>query len=293
MGRLTLFGMELVRMTGGWRAAAASGPAELAREGPQRQSLGCLPERRPEYKARRLPSSAAIGWAFRLGGLVAAVSLAQIAGGDSRLGPGKVEERRQAMLIGNDFRALITLAAGLWLALALAGGGQVLAETGRVRADGTYLQLAQAGPAATGTNVPRFASLKADRVHLRQGPGTDHKVLWVYRRAGLPIEILNEFEGWRQVRDAEGAVGWVLHSLLSARRTALVLPWEIKNGTGPQVPLLADDRESAAKVALVEAGVLANVRSCDGAWCYVSVGDFRGYIQQKKLWGVYDGESVR
>lgn len=157
--------------------------------------------------------------------------------------------------------------------------------------------LAQASPGATaaapGSTLPRFASLKADRVHLRQGPGTDHKVLWVYRRAGLPVEILKEFEGWRQVRDAEGAVGWVLHSLLSARRTVLVLPWEVKDGTGPQVPLLADDRESASKVALVEAGVLANVRSCDGEWCYVSVGDFRGYIQQKKLWGVYEGESVR
>jgi SH3-like domain-containing protein len=157
--------------------------------------------------------------------------------------------------------------------------------------------LAQASPAATtaapGSTLPRFASLKADRVHLRQGPGTDHKVLWVYRRAGLPVEIVKEFEGWRQVRDAEGAVGWVLHSLLSARRTALVLPWEVKDGTGPQVPLLADDRESASKVALVEAGVLANVRSCDGEWCYVSVGEYRGYVQQKKLWGVYEGESVR
>lgn len=148
---------------------------------------------------------------------------------------------------------------------------------------------AQAGNA----QVPRFASLKSDRVHLRQGPGTDHRVLWIYRRAGLPVEIIREFEGWRQVRDAEGATGWVAHTLISGRRTAVVLPWEAKGEPLPQVALLADDRESAAKVVMVEAGVIANVRTCDGRWCYVSVGEWRGYIEQKKLWGVYANEVVK
>jgi SH3-like domain-containing protein len=46
-------------------------------------------------------------------------------------------------------------------------------------------------------------------------------------------------------------------------------------------------------VAVVEAGVIANVRSCDGRWCYVSIADYRGYVEQKKLWGVYEGEVVK
>lgn len=146
---------------------------------------------------------------------------------------------------------------------------------------------------ASGLPVPRFVSLKADRVHSRQGPGTDYKVLWVYRRAGLPLEVIREFEGWRQVRDSEGAEGWVLQSLVSGRRTALVMPWEIKSGAAPKIKLLSDDREGAAPVAILEAGVITNVRSCDTRWCYVSVGDYRGYIEQKKLWGVYPGETIR
>ncbi len=154
-------------------------------------------------------------------------------------------------------------------------------------------------PAQTsGLAVPRFVSLKSDRVHVRQGPSTEHKVLWVYQRAGLPVEVLQEFEGWRQVRDADGVVGWVLQTLISGRRTALVLPWEQKaaeqkSAATPMTPLLADDKDSAKPVANVEAGVIANIRSCNGRWCYVSVGDFRGYIQQKKLFGVYDGETVK
>ena len=145
----------------------------------------------------------------------------------------------------------------------------------------------------SGLPVPRYVSLKSDKVHIRQGPGTDHKVLWVYRRAGLPVEVIKEFEGWRQVRDSEGATGWVIQTLVSGRRTALILPWELKAAAPPQIALLDDDKASAKPVAIVEAGVIANIRSCDGKWCYVSVGDFRGYVEQKKLWGIYDGEIVK
>ncbi len=141
--------------------------------------------------------------------------------------------------------------------------------------------------------MPRFVSVKSDRVHIRQGPGTDHKVLWIYNRAGLPLEVIQEFEGWRQVRDSEGATGWVLQSLISGRRTALVMPWEMKAAKLPEVALLADDREGAKPVVIVEAGVITNVRSCDGRWCYVSVGTYRGYVEQKKLWGVYDKEQLK
>ena len=183
-------------------------------------------------------------------------------------------------------RSLARAGAALAVASGLTGAGLGAAQTP-----------APAPPASldkpTGAVVPRFASLKSDRVHLRQGPGTDHKVLWIYNRAGTPVEITKDFEGWRQVRDSEGVTGWVSQTLVSSRRTALILPWEAKAPTPPQVALRSDDRESAAPVVMVEAGVIANVRSCDTRWCWVSVGDYRGYIEQKKLWGVYEGETIR
>ena len=148
---------------------------------------------------------------------------------------------------------------------------------------------------ASGLALPRFASLKSDRVNLRQGPGTDYPTAWVFRRAGLPVEIVKEFESWRQVRDAEGTTGWVLGSMLSGRRTAVVLPWELKAGQ-PQpasAALRDDDSASARPLAFVEAGVLASIISCDGNWCRISVGGFRGYIEQIKLWGAYQGEVIK
>lgn len=142
--------------------------------------------------------------------------------------------------------------------------------------------------------VPRYVSLKPSKVNLRSGPGTDYPTVWVYKREGLPLEVIKEFEGWRQVRDAEGASGWVLQSFLSGRRTALVQPWEVKAGVpAPQTALYGDSSERATLIAKVEAGVIANIISCDGTWCWVSVDQFKGYVQQKNLWGVYEAEVVK
>ena len=157
-------------------------------------------------------------------------------------------------------------------------------------------QAAQAGVASgtSGMPTPRYVSLKSDRVNLRSGPGTEYPTSWVFRRVGMPVEVVKEFEAWRQVRDAEGATGWVLSTMLSGRRTALVLPWEIKAGqAAPEIAIKDAGRDSAGPVAMVEAGVIANVRSCDRRWCAVIVGDFRGYIEQSKLWGVYPDEIIK
>jgi SH3-like domain-containing protein len=150
------------------------------------------------------------------------------------------------------------------------------------------------GTSASGLPVPRFVSLKSDRVNLRTGPGTDYPTAWVFRRAGLPVEVMNEFESWRQVRDSEGTTGWVLQSLLSGRRTALVSPWDIKAGNPPpKVTVRSDDSENARAVAIVEVGVIANIAKCDGRWCQVSIENFRGYLQQKQLWGIYPNEILK
>src|SRR5689334_15889361 len=113
---------------------------------------------------------------------------------------------------------------------------------------------------ASGLPIPRFVSLKSDRVNLREGPSKDHRTSWVFQRAGLPVEITAEFETWRRIRDSEGAEGWVLHSLLSGRRTALVAPWEKKSS----LPLYSRSDLSADVVAQLQPGVLAHIKTCTG-----------------------------
>jgi SH3-like domain-containing protein len=163
--------------------------------------------------------------------------------------------------------------AALALALSLAGLGAASAEP---------------LGAVTGLPLPRYASLKTDRVNLREGPSKDHATKWVYQRAGLPVEITAEFEIWRKVRDSEGAEGWVLHSLLSGRRTALVGPGK----KGKTYNLYVQAAANSELAATLQSGVIANVKSCDGSWCLIYGDGFKGYIEQVALWGVYPNEKV-
>ena len=140
----------------------------------------------------------------------------------------------------------------------------------------------------TGLPLPRYASLKTDRVNLREGPSKDHATKWVFQRAGLPVEITAEFATWRRVRDSEGAEGWVLHTLLSGRRTAVVGPGK-KEAT---YHVVAAPSEKADLVAQLQAGVIVNIKKCDGAWCQVFGDGYKGYVEQNDLWGVYPDEKV-
>jgi SH3-like domain-containing protein len=141
---------------------------------------------------------------------------------------------------------------------------------------------------ASGLPVPRFVSIKPDRVNVRGGPDRDHDVTFVFTRTGLPVEITAESDNWRRIRDWEGAEGWVYHSMLSGRRTALVeakQPHEL-------VPLYSKADAESALVARLQPGVLASVKQCDGSWCRISGSGFDGWIAQERLWGVYPHEKV-
>jgi SH3-like domain-containing protein len=133
--------------------------------------------------------------------------------------------------------------------------------------------------------IPRYVSLKSDRVNVREGPSKEHPTVWIYQRAGLPVEITAEFETWRKIRDSEGSEGWVLHSLLSGRRTALVAPWKKE----PQTLFAADHTTPLAKLG---PNVIGSLRGCDGKWCRLAGKEFDGFMQQENLWGVYPGEKV-
>ena len=167
--------------------------------------------------------------------------------------------------------------------LGLAAGFAVLAPDWTVRADpmvGT----------ASGLPVPRFVSLKADRVNVRGGPTKDHDVAWIFTRSGLPVEITAESDNWRRIRDWEGAEGWVYHSLLSGRRTAIATA----NPRSKDALLALHARADGASaiVARLQPGVMGSVKKCEAGWCRFAGQSFDGWIAQERLFGVYPNEKV-
>jgi len=141
--------------------------------------------------------------------------------------------------------------------------------------------------AASAPYTPHFATLKSDEVHVRKGPGRKYDILWTYRSLGLPLEVTAKHEHWRRVRDSTGAEGWVYFRLLSALRMGLISPWTKQKTT---ISLFQKANTASTTVVRLEPGVKVLIKSCSGAWCFVSVGGFKGWIEQTKLWGVYPGE---
>jgi SH3-like domain-containing protein len=138
---------------------------------------------------------------------------------------------------------------------------------------------------ATGLPVPRWVTVKANRVNVRRGPAMDQDILWTYVKPGTPIEIIAEYDGWRRIRDINGAVGWVRSAMLEGRRNVMV--------TGAlNVPLLLEPREGARTLAFAAPGLVARLVSCDGRWCAIASRGYEGYVDRSRLWGVHAGETV-
>ncbi|MCZ2157692.1 SH3 domain-containing protein [Bartonella sp. 220] len=144
----------------------------------------------------------------------------------------------------------------------------------------------------SGLPLPRFASIKPTRVNVRIGPGSNYSILFTYKKQGLPIEIIQEYDQWRKIRDAEGDEGWVYQSLLSGKRTAITIPWQ--KDKIKRIMLRKAPADNAELVAKVEPNVIGNIRRCDGHWCELSINNnIRGWLRQSQLWGIYPDEKIK
>ncbi len=141
------------------------------------------------------------------------------------------------------------------------------------RADGT-----------TDLKVPRFVSLKSNSAMLRTGPGERFPIVWEYKRRGLPVEVLKEYEIWRQLRDPDGTVGWMNKSLLQGDRTGVITG-------GVRVLYTAPDVK--ARIAWrIAPGAVVTITLCEDLWCRVSKDGKSGYILRGQMWGTYPRETI-
>lgn len=151
---------------------------------------------------------------------------------------------------------------------------------------GSYEGWAALGP------LPRYASLRSKEVNIHVGPGSDFPIEWKFQRQGMPIEIINEFDTWRQIRDIEGTTGWVHKSLLVGKRHAIILRTKqpLSQTAQPQA-LQQAAKTDAQVVAYLEPGVIAKLKQCKSDWCRLEVKGYEGWIERKNIWGTYPHEE--
>lgn len=145
---------------------------------------------------------------------------------------------------------------------------------------------ARAQVTGSGLPLPRFVSLRAGEVNLRTGPGVQYPVEWVYRKSGLPIEIIAEYKTWRKVLDWDGDQGWIHQAMLSAKRSIIV--------TGKMRTLVASNNPKSRPVARVSVNVVGRLIACPqgGVMCQVVVEGYEGWIPRAYFWGVLKDETV-
>jgi SH3-like domain-containing protein len=138
--------------------------------------------------------------------------------------------------------------------------------------------------AAEGRAVPYWASISAGDALMRSGPGRNFPAMWRYRRADLPVRVVQVHESWRKVRELDGTEGWISAPLLSAQRTAIVVG---------DIRPIRDAREPRAKVLWrAEPGVVGRISRCAEGWCRIDVQGRVGHIQMAHIWGAPPGERV-
>ena len=137
---------------------------------------------------------------------------------------------------------------------------------------------------ATALPLPRFVSLQASEVYVRTGPGAKYPIEWIYKRAGLPVEIILEYEVWRKIRDIKGDTGWVHQTLLSGQRRGVLIGEDI-------IDVRQKPRDDARATARIEPGAMFDLQECQAQWCKIEAEGYDGWIQREHIWGAYRDEN--
>lgn len=136
-------------------------------------------------------------------------------------------------------------------------------------------------PTPTGLEVPRWLTLKSSEVRARMGPGLDYRILWEYRAAGLPVQVIAETREWRKICDPEGSVVWVHRSVVSARRGAF-------NASVEEVPIRSGRSETASVKARFTPRSVVPIDDCEDGWCEIRARKLRGWVPESSIFGAGD-----
>lgn len=136
-------------------------------------------------------------------------------------------------------------------------------------------------PTPTGLDVPRWLTLKSSEVRARTGPGLDYRILWEYRAAGLPVQVIAETREWRKICDPEGSVAWVHRSVVSARRGAF-------NASQAEIPVRSGRSEEAGIKARFSPRSVIALDGCEDGWCEVRARRLKGWVPADAVFGAAD-----
>lgn len=163
----------------------------------------------------------------------------------------------------------------------------------------TYNAHSQNTGSVTGLPIPRFVSLKAAETNLRKGPGAKYPISYVYKRKGYPMQVIDEFENWRKLKDKDDAEGWVHENLITGARNVEIVNNKYYNAV-LDYPKIANELilfrypdEKSHAMLRAEIGAIGALKSCNQEWCKIRFADTSGWVRKINLWGVTTDELLK
>ena len=121
-----------------------------------------------------------------------------------------------------------------------------------------------------------FLSLKKSKVNVRYGPSLESPIKFVYKKIDLPIKQIDKKENWRRIIDSKNNSGWIHWSQLKPINSVISLKNKI---------LFKKPTKFSKPLANIQQGRLLVIEKCDGSWCKVQTEKYKGWTDNKNLWG--------
>ena len=139
----------------------------------------------------------------------------------------------------------------------------------------------------TKRTLPRMASFRSSHVNARSGPGLRYPIQWIYMQKNAPVEIIDEFELWRKIKDWDGSVTWVYKAMLNNKRWIKIT----KSGTAD---IHAKPQNDSRVIAKVENEVIGKIEKCPEQkdFCLIKFSTIEGWVNRKDFYGVFPDEVI-
>ena len=124
-----------------------------------------------------------------------------------------------------------------------------------------------------------FRTLRNNKVNLRQGPSFEYPIKIFYKKKFLPVLVQDTSDNFRKIRDHENNSGWIHISQLSKKKAAIVLSGDLI--------MFKSDTIYSNPIVILKEGRLVKINKCKGAWCKVKSGEFKGWVKNESLWGLF------
>ena len=122
-----------------------------------------------------------------------------------------------------------------------------------------------------------FLSLKKNKTNVRYGPGLDYPIKYIYRKANLPVKLIDKKENMRRVIFLDNNSGWIHRSQLKRSNSIITLEEEI---------LFKKPSNFSKPLARLEKGRLLVIKKCEDNWCNIKTDNYTGWVKIKSVWGL-------